>query len=75
LASMNELSVAQLLLLENISESIASTLRFIKLNIQNVELLEEFRKKENQIDEMEFRKKEEELRALKEEMEILKSQN
>jgi hypothetical protein len=75
LASIYSLTDAQISLLENIGESISATIRFIRLNIQNVELLEEFRKNQNQTDENEFRQKEEELRALREEMELLKSQN
>ncbi|MBN2486602.1 MAG: GAF domain-containing protein [Bacteroidales bacterium] len=64
-------------LLENISESISATIRFIKMNIQNVQLLEEFREKniQNQNIEFEVQQKEQELRALREEMELLKSKN
>lgn len=77
LAAINPLNDSQISILENIAESISSTIRFIQLNIQNVELLKEYKHKQHQDinNEDEFRQKEEELRALREEMEFLKSKN
>jgi len=74
IASFHQFNPEQVKLLEKISESISSTVQFLKLNTKNLRLLEEYKEKQDSLNrsETDMRNQLEELSALREEVDQLK---
>ncbi|MBN1117100.1 MAG: GAF domain-containing protein [Bacteroidales bacterium] len=77
IASFKKLTNDYLELLTKVSESISSTIQFIRLNNKNLFLLEEYKQKQETLDinEMEMLQQLEELQSLKEQMEQMNNKN